>query len=339
MNQIVVAKEVVYAYNTSAAAITSVNAINDLDTGSIAIFTEAGALVTAANMGTVLDDVKRCYIAVGNQATVTGGAKSMITVPFPRIGFNVSYRKDAYVAPVKLRKFIGSDGTTAGTALNMPTYANGNIVQLRIINTTPGLRTMASVEGTEVYRYEYTGIPGDTNNTMITKLIANKINADSDRIVNATVVGSQTGIQLDAIDFGTTFSITLDESLQGATVEQPEGTIVGVSVAINYGLGTSDAVLALEDAYSPERGNTAKYANLPTKYYSNPSLVVAGETYNLYTIQWDDARSMPLGAQQTSRFSIVVAIPNGTALTTSFETIMAEMFAGTIATSPAETGA
>lgn len=336
MNQIVVTKEVVYSYNTSAAAITNIKQINDLETGSLAIFTEAGVLVTAANMATVLDDVKKCYFAVGNQQSAAS-AKSMITVPFPRVGGNVNYTKQAYAAPVKLKKFVGDDGTTSGTGLNMPTYANGNIVAIKIVNTTSGLRTIGAVDEQEVFRYEYTGIAGDTNNTMITKLIA-KINADGNRIVNATVVGSQAGIALETVDYGVTFSIGLDEALQGATVEQPEGGTVGVSVAINYGIGTSAQVAALEDMYSAERGNTTKYAPLAIKYYSNPSLVVDAETYNIYTIQWDGDRSMPLGNQATNRFTIVVAIPNGTALATSFETIIAEVFGGVFTTSDIETG-
>lgn len=335
MKQAVVTRNVAYALNNagSPAAITSINAINTLDTGSLAIFTEGGVLVTAANMGTVLDDVRKCYFAVGNQQSAAT-AKSMITVPFPRIG-SVTYNKQTYTAPVKLRKFIGSDGTVG--SLNMPTYYNGSVATLKITDTTPGLRTVTTEYLPEQFRYQYTGIPGDTNNTMITKLIA-AINLDPDRIVDLTVVGSQVGIQIDARNFGTTFAISLDDALVGATVEQPEGSVVGASVAINYGIGTYDAVQSLEDNYSVERGNTNR-TYFPIQYYSNPALSLSGSTYNLYTIEWDDYRSMPNGFQPTNRFEIVVAIPTGTALATSFETIMAEVFAGTISTSPVETGA
>lgn len=332
--QIIVGQEVIYAAKVGGGAIANMNDINDLVTGGIAIFTEAGALVTVANMAAALDDVKNIVIAVGNQQSAAA-QKAFLTIPIPRIGTN--YSKSAYTAPVKLRKFVGQDGATG--ALNMPTFvlADRPVALLKIINTTPGLRSMgASVEGQEIFRYSYQAVNGDTNNTMITKLIA-KINADPDRIVNATVVGAQLGIQLDARDFGTTFAMSMDEALQYATKEEPEGTL-GNAIAINFGIGTSDQVATLEDLYMTLRGKTQRIEFVST-HFSHPSLVISGETYNLYTMGWNGFRTSAMeGSQSVGHFEVVVALPNGTAVATSFESIIEEVFGGVYTTSMAETG-
>lgn len=332
MKQIIVAQEQVYAAKVGGGAITTLKECNELLTGAIAVFTKSGALVTTVNMATVLDDVKEFYFIVGNQQS--GAAeKAKITVPIPR--YACDYTKSAYVAPVKLTKFVGSDGTIG--SLGLPTFVTGAEFSLKITDTTSGLRTLGATYSQEVFRYSYVGKSSDSNNTSITALIA-AINADPNRIVNATVVGSQAGINLTTINTGVTFSISLDGALAGATVEQPEGT-VGSSVAINYGIGTSDQVAALEDAYSAERGNTNR-TYLNGLFYKNPSLVVSGETYNMYTFDYSTAVNNAMsGPIPTSKMEVVVAVPNGTAVATSFETIMAEIFAGLVATSPAETGA
>lgn len=320
MNQIFVGKSIAYSAKVGGSTIAGMNEIDLLDTGALAFFTEDGVLITNANKATALVDKEKILVAVGNQLTGSA-AKAFISVPIPRGQGKVRYEKVAYVAPVKLTKFVGSDGTIG--ALNMPTFAVGNIAAIKITDTTLGLRSMGAIDKQEIFRYEYEAIPGDTNNTMITKLIA-KINADSDCPVNATVVGSQAGINITADNYGTTFTIGLDEALIGATVEQPEGTI-GSSVAMVAGTGTSDQVLALEDTFSAERGNTNRLW-LAGSYYSNPSLVTSGATYNQYTIHWSGERSSSTGPQFTYKFVCIIAAPAAGTQETILEAILLQIF-------------
>ena len=327
MKHILVNKSIAYAAKVGGGTITK-NEINLLDTGAIAVFTEEGVLVTAANAATVLDDVKKFYMAVGNQAAAS---KSIITVPIPRTGTN--YTKTEYLAPVQLVKFVGNDGTIG--ALNYPTLIARDEATLKIIDTTPGLRTIGSVSRQEIFRYGTSVRTGDTAAAITLRIIAN-INADPDRIVNAAGVNSNTGISLTAIGAGTTFSVALDGILINATVEQPEGT-VGASVAMRFGKGTYDQVASLEDLYSVERGQTNR-THLAGLYYTANSLAVAGATYDIYTFTFNGSREISTGRQETYHFDILVAMPDAATQQANFETIMAEMFGGLVATSPAEIG-
>lgn len=327
MKQILVNRSIAYAAKVGGGTITK-NEINLLDTGAIAIFTEAGVLVTAANAATALDDVKKFSIAVGNQ---NAASKSIISVPIPRVG--TDYTKQIYVAPVQLTKFIGNDGTIG--ALNYPTLIAGQEAFIKIINTTSGLRTVGAVEEQEIFRHSTVVKTGDTAAAITLRLIAD-INANPDRIVNATGVNSNTGINLTTIVIGTTFSIALDGILINATVEQPEGT-VGSSVAMKFGENTSDQILSLEDLYSVERGNMNRIS-LPQLYYTANNLTVSGTTYDTYTFKYNGVRQIATGEQNTSPFEIIVAMPVSATQQANFETIMLEMFGGVFSTSPIEQG-
>lgn len=327
MKQILINKSIAYGAKSGGGTITK-DEINLLDTGAIAIFTEQGVLITAANASTVLIDVKKIYFAVGNQAATS---KSLISVPVPRVG--IKYKKQAYVAPVLLTKFVGSDGTIG--SFNLPTLVVRDEALMKIIDTTPGLRTIGAVDSQEIFRYNTDVRSGDTATTIANRIIAN-INADPNRIVNAVAVGATTGINLTAINVGTTFSIALDGIYINATIEQPEGT-VGSSVAMKFGEGTYDQMLALEDLYSVERGNTNRLA-LPQLYYTPNSLAVAGTTYDTYTINWNGEREISTGRQDTYHFDLVIAMPAAATQQANFETIMAEVFAGMFSTSDQESG-
>ena len=318
MKQILVSKSIAYAAKVGGGTISGINELNLLATGAIAVFTENNVLLTALNVATESPDVKKFYIAVGNQATES---KTYVSSLIPRM--DLDYRKIAYVAPIKLKKFIGYDGTTAGTAFNMGTIVAGTEAFIRITDTTPGLRTMGSVYENEIKRYSTLAVTGDTATTIANRLIVN-INNDPDSIVVASAVGSTTGIQLLAKEYGTTFAISLDGILINASKVEPEGAITGVSVAITYGEGTSGQIAALEEAYSPERGNSNK-VHLPQLYYKVPSNVEDGETYNIYEYLFNGKRTIALGNQDTYRFEILVAMPDGATQEANFETIMSEI--------------
>lgn len=329
MKQILVSKNIAYAAKVGGGTIAGINEINLLDTGSLAVFTDKNELLTAANAAATLLDKKKFYFAVGNQ--LTNQSKTYISVPIPRVG--TSYTKTAYVAPVKLIKYIGNDGTTAGTQLNYPTLVTGDEAMIRITDTTLSFRTLSP----DMKRYSQVVKTGDTA-ALITARLVTTINADPDAIVVAAGVASNTGISLTSKDFNTTFDIALDGILVNATIEEPEGSTPGVSVALNYGSGTSDQITAIEDSFSVERGNTNRSWQ-PQFWYTNTSLVIAGVTYNIYTLNWNANRDTALGRQDTYMFEVKVAIPSsGTVPTTAFEAVMLEAFTGAYSTSIIEPG-
>lgn len=330
MKQILISKNIAYAAKVGGGTIAGINEMNLLDTGSIAVFTDRNELLTAANAAATLLDRKKFYVAVGNVAN-SSQSKTYISVPIPRLGTN--YIKTAYVAPVKLVKYIGNDGTTAGTQLNYPTLVVGDEAQIKITDTTLAFRSFA----TDFKRYNTVVKTGDTA-ALITARLVTAINADPDSIVVAAGVASNTGISLTTKDFSTTFDIALDGIIVNATIEEPEGSNPGVSVAINLGEGSSDQMAALELAYSPERGNTNQLWQ-PQFWYQNQSLVINGVTYNVYTLTWNGARDTALGRQETYMQEVKVVIPSsGTAPTTAFEAVMAEAFGGAFSTSKVEPG-
>lgn len=334
MKQILVGKAgLAYAAKSGGGTISGINELNLLDTGALAVFTKNGVMVTTANAATVLDDVKEIYIAVGNQVDA---CKSFLSSLIPRS--RATYDIKSYVAPVKQVKYLGYDGTTAGTSLNLPTLVAGDEAFIKIINTTPGLRTIGAVDEQEVFRYSEQVRSGDTATTILTRLVA-QMNATLNQtpIVTAAIVSTNQGLSFTANDFGTTFKIARDGIFINSTIVEAEGSTTGVAVAVNYGHGTSTQILALEDAYSVEHGNTNR-VQTPALYYRNTSLVTSGARYDTYTIGFNGERTISTGRQDTSRFEILVAIPNAATQQSAFETIMTEVFAGLVANSPAEKG-
>jgi hypothetical protein len=317
MKQLQVTKSIAYAAKVGGGTISGINEINLLDTGAIAVFTADNFMLTAANVAANSPDVKSFYIAVGNQAA---SGKTYISQLIPRLGLD--YRKKAYVAPVKNVKFIGSDGAIG--AFNMGTLVAGTEAFVKIIDTTPGLRTVGSVYDNEVKRYSTIVKTGDTE-TLIANRLITAINADTDSIVVAAAVGATTGINLTAKNFGTTFSIALDGVLINSTKEEVEGTTPGAAaVAMKIGDGTSDQIAALELFYSTERGNTNQ-AWLPQYYYTVPTNVVSGATYDTYTFAWNGVRVIANERQDTYRFESLVAMPAAATQQANFETIMLEI--------------
>ncbi len=318
MKQILVNKSIAYAAKVGGGTISGINEINLLDTGAVAVFTEMNVFVTAANVATVSPDVKKFYVAVGNQQT-NADSKTYISSLIPRM--LLDYRKTDYVAPVKQISFIGSDGTIG--AFNMGTLVAGTEAFVRVTDTTPGLRTLGSVYENEIKRYSTLVITGDTATAVANRLIL-AINNDPDSIVVALAVGSTTGIRLTAKNFGTTFSISLDGVLIYSTREEPFSVLPGSSAAVKYGEGTDQQVAALELQYSTERGNDNQI-HIPQFYYKVPSNVVSGATYDLYTFAWNGDRTTGLGKQDTYRFEILVAMPDAATQQANWETIMDEL--------------
>jgi hypothetical protein len=329
MKQMIISKQIAYAAKVGGGTISGINELHLLDTGAIACFAEDNTILTAAGAATELTDKKRFYIAVGNQLDAS---KSILCKLIPRFG--TDYKKTAYTAPVKQKKFVGNDGTTGGTALNIPTTPTvGDEGQVMISDTTDGMRSV----GNDTKRYSTNWIAGDTAATFTARLIT-IINADIDAIVVAVGVATNTGISLEVKDANSTFEVSVNGLLQSATIEEKGGTIEGVSVAPTFGEGTYDQVVAMEDEANLNRGDS-KSIEHTDKFFKTTSLAVSGVTYNIYTFYWLGKRATATGEQNTYTHEVKVAIPSsGTAPTTAFETIMAEVFGGMFSTSDQESG-
>lgn len=317
MGAIVIGKSgVAYSGKIGGGVIAGINETNLLLDGAIAVFTDKSELVTAANVGTILADKKGIFIAVGSGSATTGSYVSQVT---RRLGTN--YVKKAYITPVKEVKLVGYNGTNG--SLNLPTLIAGAEAFIRIVDNSKGFRHNIGDYSTDIKSYSYVIKTGDTD-TIIVNNIVNQINNDPQSIVVAAVVGTtpNLGISLTAKNFGTTFQISLDGLFVNST--KTEGGLNG-SVAIVYGEGTSDQVLALEDLASAERGNTNKIWQ-SSLWYSVPSKVVGGSTYDQYSITWTPLKVRAADVEFSLPCSLQVAIPSGATQQATFETIMAQVF-------------
>ncbi len=313
MKHLFVVKDVVYASKIGGGVIASAAEMNQLAAGAIAFFTEANALITTANVAAYTGS--RCWLAVGS-GDVTKGAR--ISIMIDRAVKQKT--KTAYVAPVLQRSFIGNNGTTG--ALNLPaTLIPGTTADIVIVDTLAPVNN--TIEATK-YRYQHVVTISDTANTIITSLIA-QINADPDAIVDATVVGSQVGIQLDDNrSSGGTFSIGVSEILADATI-----TADGTNNSLNFkpGNGTPAHITKVETETASHEGKTNGiwYANL---YYNVPTEVVVGATYDVYDFKWNQDNYNSINASVATTQHIIVAFTAGaaTAGQASFDTIIATLF-------------
>lgn len=331
MKQILIGQNIAYAAKFGGGTIVGINELNLLDTGALAFFTEENVLITVANVNTVMDDVKKFKVAVGNQAAAS---KSYLSIDIPRIGS--TYKISPYTAPVKLIKYLGFDGVVG--SYNLPVLVAGQEFAIKIFDTTKGLRNMATVYDNEENRYSTVVKTGDTAATLTARLVS-IINNNSNSIVTALGIGGL-GIELTANNFGTTFEIILTGSgiLTSSTIEQPNAilpSVVGNSVNLDYGVGTYTEVAALEELYSPERGNTNKIW-LSQFYYTVPKLSQAGLTYDMRTIAFKGDRSNVLGRQDTYLFEVVIPTVVGAAQDAAVATIIAGIY--DFVANPVETG-
>lgn len=317
MNKILVAKSTTYGAKIGGGVIADINETNQLLDGAIAIFSETGVLLTAANVVASMADKKRIYIAVGS-GSATQGAD--IAEMIPRLKTN--FIKKDYVAPAKVRQFIGSNGTSGD--FNEPaTLVAGTEAFVRITDLSSGLLTT----GQDTKRYSEVVLEGDTITTVMTRLIA-QINADVDAIVTATAVGAITGVQLDAKNFSVNFAISLDGILISATTDSAESPVTGTSaaVALNEGSGTYTQVLATEKLFSPQMGNTNKIMQ-PDLWYSRGFKAVSGATYDLYNIAWMGKKPHTVnGDMNTIAMEVIVALPDGATSQAAVEAVFAEVF-------------
>lgn len=319
MKRIIVIKDVLYATD-GGGAITSINAVNTLAEGALAIFTEDGTLLTVAGAAAALPNKKRVVFAVGG-LDAAGNKIARLTPYYSRTGY-VNVTKKVYTAPVKPQILIGDGGAAEG-ALNNPTLTGSpQVAGIKVIDLSRGTQPPIRYK-----TYEEPVKTGDTMAAIMIRLMA-RIAADADAFVVSTdPSGTNIGLLITPSDFGITISVSCYGILSDADITV-DGT--GASTPMVIGTGTPAQITALWDELSSTMGNMNKVelANLWWKV-SDPTNTAA--TYDMYWIQTEEEHETPSGRQGAVASELIIAMPAGAATLTqaSFETILALIFGTT----------
>jgi hypothetical protein len=307
MRKLIAIKDLAYA-----DGITGLNDLDLLTDGALAVFDQDNNLlnITVAAPSTV----SKFYFAVG---TANGTHIS------PLIDRDSGeYTQQLYSAPVTQVSYLGFDGVADG-ALNLPTLVEGDIAFVRISDTSRGF-----VPPVDIKRYEYVVQPGDTAAEVLTGIV-DKVNNDPTSFVTAAIVGANLGIEFTANDDyiaalqmgrGAHFEIGHDGVFLNSDVIENG---VGASVAGTIGSGDGRIVAALEEEFTPERGNTNKIWQ-SQYWYNAPRMVIAGVNYDMYDITWTQLKASPIAPAFASDQLQYIAHPTSPAVFDdgSFEAFM-----------------
>lgn len=310
MKQILILKDILYATDGSAA-ITDIKNVGTLAPGAVAVFTEDGTLVTAANVATSLLNAKSVAFFVG---TANGTIKSGYV---DRESCNVT--KQTYRAPVTQVVLVGSDGTNGTTVVETLTGPPQEVtikIQQRKEGTSPN-------DAWENYSVPVAA--GETAATLYAKIIT-KINARASRLANAAVPPSATGngFILTPVDTLACLEVSIGGVLTGTTV-LTDGT--GDSTARVYGSGTPAQIQAIWEECSPERGNTNKYY-MSALFFSEVSEINNSATYDMFWFNWKQVTDHPGSFHAAANPELIIAIPTAAATLTltNFQTILTNAF-------------
>lgn len=307
--------------------VTSMNAINTLLSGALSMFPENSEIpLTVANCAAQLADKKKLYLVMGKGDAIL---PNRISGLIDRKTANVTY--STYLAGTAQKSFVGYDGVDAATAMNF------NAISAKYEEISVGIVDLSLPKSDILGRYNYsvTSVSATEAQTDIIGRLVTKINADVNRIVNATKIGAGTGIQLEQRSVGKAFKITVSGNIEAATVTYNNAQCVVAS----EGVGTTSKMIELENQISAYRGNMG-IQNYSTAFFNAASEVDASTNYDLINITWQEEIGRTIGHNDFNqgRRSIIVAYPTGSAtfLIASVKTIFAEAFGST--TADIETG-
>lgn len=330
MKQLIVLQDLLYGKKVgSAGPITNINDLDSLQNGALGIFVDQNDnMVTTSNVAAIANDKEYVWFADGRENAV---------LPVRRTGFvtrqtaKISYQ--TYAAGVAQRSFLGYDGTDAATAMNY--IATAAIYDSYGINIWD-----ASIADTDVlgrYNYSVEAVSAsETQDALITRLVA-KINADVNRIVTATKVGSGTGIQLDrratgspSVATGKPFKFVGTGGLVNATKTYTNAQCL----VPKDGVGDYNSMVALENAISAYNGNRG-IEPYKQDFYNPTSRIAASTNYDMITINWTKAVGREVSAIdfENGNRTIWIAYPNGSSLflIATIKTIFGELFTSTAA--------
>lgn len=280
MEQIIIAKAgVAYGAKVGGGTVSNMQDAVNLVEGGIAVFTENGALVASDATSVAKDSL---IFAVKR----SGDLK--LSFPIYREGYTKS--EVAYAAPTAKIVAIGSN-TNAGTTYNLnapSTLVAGQdavVVLTNLeLNHDDQRRTMPYVEPV---------VSGDTIITVMARLLA-RVNADTKKLATMSKIDTTNS---DGYLFtgtaGVNFSVACEGILANADVLEVNEIVHAGTAGVNpgyvssltnlaahsKGVGTAAQIAEAEDEASVREGNT-KERGWKTDVYTQPSAVVAGETYN-----------------------------------------------------------
>lgn len=311
MFELLITKNVAYAAKSGGGTIAGINEVNDLAEGALAIFTDAGELVTNANASTIFENRREFYFALGGDGVTKKGA----TISDKVHRLNVTqYTKKDYTAPAKQKIIVGVGSTETDDGLPASLDA-GDYIRLRIFDTTN-----ATLPNQRIERYEYRIKTGDTPAIVYATLVA-MINAKS-QIGTAVAhgsAGSEDGFAFTCNEFGQTAQLLFDDL--GADIPVDYSNTANGVVLINYGIGTPAQVAAMEEEANTILGDTNK-VYLRDRYFNRATSVDSSATYDIYTLVHQGIKQGAISQQPTVRKQIIIAMPDGATMQTVFQTIM-----------------
>lgn len=321
IQQVLIGKSVAYRAKSGGGSIVNMADVVNLADGAVALFGEDGNLITAA--GGFLDQ-KAFYIYVGG-ATAASLRKSKKIVRHGAI-----YNAVAYDAPVKAINYIGDDGTNVYD-VNLPsTLVVDTYAYISVINTTDGI-----VGTNKARRYQYKVLTGDTKSIVLTALIT-AMNADADRIAVAAgidVSSANGGISLTAVDYDTTFAVTVGGILANATISGQTNTVL-----VNYGSGRASQISELEDMALINEGD-GNYTFMPSEFFNYAQQVdtATPATYHTYNMSWEYTAHYPANSVPAVPNYLTLAVVTGASQKSTLDTLFAAAF-GVVAGAEEESG-
>lgn len=301
---------VAYAAKTGGGTIANIYEINLLASGAIAIFTEENILVTAATSAASLVGVQQFWIAMGS----VDGKAAIKTPPIDRDAFH--QLKTAYVAPVKQVSFIGEDSGGTG-ALNLPAALTTDMVAtVKIVETTGVFQAGGKLS------YEVRVTSGETNATLVTKII-NAINNNPSSVVVAAVVGASVGISLTAKEFGVQFEVLVSGILENADIEKAGA---GASVVMVTGQGTLAQLQQIEDEADITTRSKSNSAGQQQLWWKQPSELDAtgATTFVTYNLKWKSELNVGLHVKNVSINHVIVGMSSeDTTFITAWDVLLA----------------
>jgi hypothetical protein len=252
--------------------------VNTLLDGAIAVLSDLGATIAAVDLNDSLTD--HISIVVGGQT----GPK----------GINVksaSMSKIAYDAPVAKVVSVGSTSSAGELGWDTPfTDLTGAGIIVNNVHVVDGERRS--------YYYEIQ-LESTMTELQAVQALVDKINADPNRIVNATLTTRATtnyGIKLTAINYKDFNVTTLGELMD---------TAITVETAHSSGFGTTAQIQEMVDFMAPKTGDRGGQR----KYDGYTPLIVANGNYTVYELTYSNNRIDPMQSfnpAMTQRYLIAV---------------------------------
>lgn len=324
---------VAYKAKEGGGSISGINEVNLLAQGAIAVFIDDPdhTMIASNASADAHADAQEFYFAIG---MLTGTPASEIhskrSKTIRKDGLQVI--KKNYAAPVKKNIKVGYNSGTSTGSLNLPsTLVVGSVATLKVyrednqVLSSP-LANMSQNRGLMVDSILISDYvrASDTADTLIARMVAS-INAHpknqgSQKWVTASVLGTS-GAGTLAINLAgqlnyQDFYVAKDDILANADVT--------VTADLDFGHGTSPQIAEMEQIARIIDGDTNR-TMLPSYYFNQPSVVVAGATYTTYAFKWNANTAVPSPYKPSTEMEFVIAVPDADTIETNIDTILAAL--------------